>query len=215
MNKNIYTDLEELYTSFENNFRSFCPHCGNPIGISLIKSKKRAIIDALIPTRCRYCRKWSFNNIIISSAVLMLVSAAIVSSILYMIGNAELGKILAAITAGLGVLFVVLSYMDVPRSNFTTFLNRYVPGKRIYIETHRQIVNMGVFRRGQMYIVTPSDVKNNSWIAICQADKVTSNTLVLRVVKVSEEVSLLSQDVFIKPSLIDGIYGTVCREIDA
>jgi len=216
MNKNIYTDLEDARRTMEKKMRSFCPHCGVlQYASDVVWFTRLSDIVEYIPYKCRCCHKRQYVN----KVFLLLLLAETVSfiSALFLWSQPNLrtlAKIVTALFGALGVIIVVLDRLDTPRTYFTNLLNRKEQGQRICIKTHRKIHKGGVFRRGQMYEITPADKRYKSGSMIVQADKVTSDTLTVRIVKSDMFFAEIGENVLVQPSLIEGVYGTICDKFE-
>jgi len=214
MNKNIYTDLEDAYTTIENKARDYCPHCGGERHTDIMKFGQHLGVWHYLPKRCHYCHRMVYIHKTLSALWLTesVVTIALIIT-LFSAGFNVFSKILLAVAFILGVAVGIFDRLDTPRGNFTTLLNRKEPGERICIKTHRKIHKGGVFRSGQMYEITPADTRYKSGSMIVQADKVTKDTLTVRVVKSDMFYPMIGENVHIQPSLIEGIYGTIYEAV--
>lgn len=209
--KNSIYNVEKTNKILNKAVGCYCPHCGE-LSYNFPLERHSLFREPVPQRQCDLCRKTAYGKLYLF--ILHLVSLALIPLVVLLWLNFE-SNIPAMIgVAGfivLNIVIAVLSLLDHPRTYYTTRMNRYEFGDRIYIKPIDTFPRNRFFRAGQIYEIRSSNI-SDEWVAIGQADSVSANCIVLRIIKNEDAQLCLNQSVCIEPKVGSKVYGVICDE---
>lgn len=208
MNNEFY-DVEKADKILNKAVGCYCPHCGELSYDRPMTGGIYSFFSGPASRICDFCGKKLYRKVLISVIKLVAIALLILAVILFESFNSVVSLIIClALSLLTEVASLVISFVDSPRTYYTTLLNSYEFGERIYLKPHKAIRKKRFYRKGQMCEVRCANISVES-VAVGQVDFLTDDLIVLRIVKNDNLEFDIGQNVSVEPLIGKKAYATV------